>query len=82
MNSRFRQDRAQDDKLKEELTKKLKAFAELYAAEASKDGPYFLGESFSLVRTHVFGFLFLFLFLFCLAGNQTKTIYSRACGVM
>jgi hypothetical protein len=46
------QDRAQDDKLKEELTKKVKAFAELYAAESSsKDGPYFLGESFSLVLT-------------------------------
>jgi hypothetical protein len=34
------QNRAQDDNLREELTKK--AFAELYAAESgSKDGPYF-----------------------------------------
>jgi len=71
MNSRF-QDRAQDDKLKEELTKKLKAFAELYAAEASKDGPYFLGESFSLVR-----FCFCLFFGFFFGWN-----YSRACGVM
>ncbi len=75
MNSRFPQDRAQDDKLKEELTKKLKAFAELYAAEASKDGPYFLGESFSLVRTRVL-FLVFDLFYYLLE------LFTRACGVM
>jgi glutathione S-transferase len=49
------QDRSLDDKLKEEITKKLKALLDLYTAQ-SGEGPYFLGQNISFVRASSFSF--------------------------
>ncbi|ELR11689.1 glutathione transferase family protein [Acanthamoeba castellanii str. Neff] len=50
------QDRSQDDKIKEEITKKLKALLDLYSAQAG-EGPYFLGQHISLADVAILPFI-------------------------
>lgn len=53
-------DPAVDQERREKFVKELKAFHDLYAEHASKNGPYFLGDEFSYAETAIMPFLYRF----------------------